>query len=256
MGVPPYFPAMQFPTPLVTGRLLKRYKRFMADVELEGGETVTAHCANPGSMMGLVEPGTTVWLSKSDNPKRKLKYSWELLQVDLGAGPALVGINTGHPNGIVAEAIEGGKIAELTGYESLRREVKYGKNSRIDILLEGNGKPPCYVEVKNVHLMRQAGFAEFPDSVTARGAKHLDELSEMVAGGARAVMMFLVQRDDGERFSLAADIDPHYVERYHAAHAAGVETLVYCCKLDPQAGIEIDRALPFDASGLNQGQNA
>jgi sugar fermentation stimulation protein A len=206
-------------------------------------------------MMGLVEPGTTVWLSTSDNPKRKLKYSWELLQVDLGAGPALVGINTGHPNGIVAEAIEGGRIAELTGYDGLRREVKYGKNSRIDILLESVGKPPCYVEVKNVHLMREPGLAEFPDSVTARGAKHLDELAEMVSGGARAVMMFLVQRDDAARFSLAADIDPHYVERYRAAHGAGVETLIYCCKLDPQTGIEIDRALPIDAGRLNQRQS-
>ncbi len=250
---PPYFPAMQFPSPLVTGKLIKRYKRFMADVELESGETVTAHCANPGSMMGLAEPGTTVWLSISDNPKRKLKYSWELLRVDLGAGPALVGINTSHPNGIVAEAIEQGKVAELTGYDTLRREVKYGKNSRIDILLESAGKPPCYVEVKNVHLMRRAGFAEFPDSVTARGAKHLDELSDMVAGGARAVMVFLVQRDDGEQFSLAADIDPHYVERHDAAHTAGVETLVYSCKLDPHSGIEIDHALPFVAGEPKQG---
>lgn len=246
---------MQFPSPLITGKLIKRYKRFMADVELENGETVTAHCANPGSMMGLAEPGTTVWLSKSDNPKRKLKYSWELLQVDLGAGPAMVGINTSHPNGIVAEGIEQGKVSELAGYDNLRREVKYGKNSRIDILLESDGKPPCYVEVKNVHLMRRAGFAEFPDSVTARGAKHLDELADMVADGARAVMVFLVQRDDGERFGLAADIDPHYVERHDAAHAAGVETLVYSCKLDPRSGIEIDRALPFEAGKPQQGQS-
>ena len=246
---------MKFPSPLVAGKLIKRYKRFMADVELDDGETVTAHCANPGSMMGLAEPGTTVWLSRSDNPNRKLKFSWELLQVDLGAGPALVGINTSHPNGIVAEGIEGGRVAELTGYEGLRREVKYGKNSRIDILLETEGKPPCYVEVKNVHLMRQAGFAEFPDSVTARGAKHLDELAEMVAGGARAVMMFLIQRDDADRFGLAADIDPHYVERYQAAKSAGVEALAYSCKLDPKAGIEIDRAVPFDTAAVHQGRS-
>ena len=236
---------MKLPSPLLTGTLIKRYKRFMADVELEDGTTVTAHCANPGSMMGLAEPGTTVWLSKSDNPKRKLKFSWELLQVDLGAGPALVGINTSHPNRIVGEAIQSGNIAELAGYENQRAEVKYGKNSRIDILLESEGAPPCYVEVKNVHLMRQAGFAEFPDSVTARGAKHLDEMADMVAQGARAVMVYLIQRNDADRFGLAADIDPHYVERYRSARAAGVEALAYCCTLDPQEGIEVDRVLPL-----------
>lgn len=236
---------MKFPSPLIQGRLIERYKRFMADVELDSGETVTAHCANPGSMIGLKDPGTTVWLSRADNPNRKLKFSWELLEVDLGAGPALVGINTNHPNRIVADAIEAGLISELKGYQSLRREVKYGKNSRIDILLEGTNLPPCYVEVKNVHLMREAGYAEFPDSVTARGAKHLDELAEMVAQGTRAVMMFLVQRNDATRFGLAAELDPHYFERYQAANAAGVETLAYCCKLDPGEGIDIDRALPI-----------
>ena len=236
---------MKLPSPLITGTLLKRYKRFMADVELDDGSTITAHCANPGSMMGLAEPGTKVWLSRSDNPKRKLKFSWELLQVDLGAGPAMVGINTSHPNRIVAEGIEAGRVAELAGYDNQRAEVKYGKNSRIDILLESDGKPPCYVEVKNVHLMREAGFAEFPDSVTARGAKHLDEMADMVAQGARAVMMYLIQRDDADRFGLAADIDPHYVERFQAARAAGVEALAYCCTLDPHEGIEIDRAVPL-----------
>lgn len=237
------FAAMRFPTPLVQGRLLKRYKRFLADVELDGGEAVTAHCANPGSMMGLDAPGTRVWLSLSDNPKRKLRYSWELLQVDLGRGPAMVGINTAHPNRIVADAIGAGAVEELAGYATLRREVKYGRNSRIDILLGQEDRPPCYVEVKNVHLMRDAGFAEFPDSVTARGAKHLAELSDMVAAGARAVMFFLVQRDDAERFGLAGDIDPHYAQCFEAARRAGVETLVYSCKLDPLEGIELDRAV-------------
>jgi len=237
---------MQFPTPRISGRLQRRYKRFLADVELENGDLVTAHCANPGSMMGLDAPGTRVWLSTSDNPKRKLKYSWELLEVDLGRGPALVGINTGHPNGIVAEAIAADAVAELTGYANLRREVKYGRNSRIDILLEDDGRPPCYVEVKNVHLMRQAGFAEFPDSVTARGAKHLAELANMVHEGARAIMFFLVQRNDAERFDLAGDIDPTYVKAYEEARAAGVETLVYSCKLDPKHGIELDRAIRLE----------
>jgi sugar fermentation stimulation protein A len=234
---------MRFSSSLIEGRLVRRYKRFLADVELTSGETVTAHCANPGSMMGLDAPGTRVWLSLSDNPKRKLKYSWELLQVDLGRGPAMVGINTSHPNRIVADAIGAGAVEELAGYATLRQEVKYGRNSRIDILLGHEDRPPCYVEVKNVHLMRDAGFAEFPDSVTARGAKHLAELSDMVAAGARAVMFFLVQRDDAERFGLAGDIDPHYAQCFEAARRAGVETLVYSCKLDPLEGIELDRAV-------------
>ena len=240
------FRGMRFPSPLVKGRLLKRYKRFLADVELDTGETVTAHCANPGSMLGLADPGTTVWLSRSDNPKRKLKYSWELLEVDLGPGPALVGINTAHPNGIVADAIAANRVAELAGYASSRREVKYGRNSRIDILLEDDRKPPCYVEVKNVHLMREVGLAEFPDSVTARGAKHLDEMTDMVRNGARAVTMYLIQRDDAERFRLAGDIDPHYVERFRVARAAGVEALAYRCRLDPVQGIEIAGGVPVD----------
>ncbi len=235
---------MKFTSPLVRGTLIKRYKRFMADVQLDSGDTVTAHCANPGSMMGLIEPGTTVWLSESDNPKRKLKYSWEILQLGEGEGQATVGINTGHPNGLVAAAIEDGTISELAGYGNLRKEVKYGKNSRIDILLESEDRPPCYVEVKNVHLLRRIGLAEFPDSVTARGAKHLDELSEMVAEGARAVMVFLVQRDDAVAFTLARDIDPHYAERFEAATTAGVEALCYSCKLSPDE-ITVDRPLQF-----------
>ena len=230
---------MKFPDPLIRGRLARRYKRFLADVELENGQVVVAHCANPGSMLGLAAPGSEVWLSPSRNPDRKLKFSWELVAVD----GHLVGINTALPNGIVEEAIQAGAIAELTGYASLRREVRYGRNSRIDILLGHEDRPPCYVEVKNVHLMRNAGFAEFPDSVTARGAKHLAELSDMAAAGARAVMFFLVQRDDAERFGLAGDIDPHYAQCFEAARRAGVETLVYSCKLDPLQGIELDRAV-------------
>ncbi len=167
---------MRFDVPLVTGQLIKRYKRFLADVTLDdGGAEVTAHCANSGSMMGLKEPGIKVWLTPNDDPKRKLKYSWEMLEID----GAMVGINTSRPNGLVEEAIEAGRIPELVGYEKLRREVKYGKNSRIDILLEGEGDTRTYVEVKNVTLAREDGVAEFPDAVTARGAKHLDELADM-----------------------------------------------------------------------------
>ena len=231
---------MQFPDPLIRGRLIKRYKRFLSDHEIDGGEVVVAHCANPGAMLGLNEPGAEVWLSPSRNPARKLKYSWELLRVD----GRLVGINTSHPNGIVAEAIEAGQIPELTGYDNLRREVKYGRNSRIDILLEADGKPPCYVEIKNVHLKRN-GRAEFPDSVTARGAKHLVEMSDMVAQGCRAVMVYLVQREDCDRFTIAADLDPVYAETLTKALAEGVEAICYSCTLTTEA-ITLDRALPVD----------
>ncbi len=235
---------MKFPSPLMRGRLIRRYKRFLADVELDGGETVTAHCANPGSMMGLNEPGATVWLTRSDDPARKLAYSWQLLDLEIDGKPVRIGINTAHPNGIVAEAIEAGAIPELDGYGSLRREVRYGRNSRIDILLEGDGRAPCYVEVKNVHLLRRPGLAEFPDSVTKRGAKHLAELADMAGDGARAVMMFLVQRDDADRFGLARDIDPAYAEAFEAARGAGVEALVYCCRLTCDE-IVLDRSLPL-----------
>ena len=235
---------MRLSTPLVKGRLVKRYKRFLADVILDGGETVTAHCANPGSMLGLVEPGMTVWLSRSDNPKRKLKFSWELVEAGLGQGPVLVGINTAHPNKLVEEAILAGQIAELAGYDTLRREVRYGTNSRIDILLEGADKPPCYVEIKNVHLVRDAGLAEFPDSVTARGAKHLAELSNMASAGARAVMVFLVQRADANRMGLARDIDPAYGAAFDAARAANVEALCYCCDISTDA-ITVRNAVPI-----------
>ncbi len=171
---------MQFPEPLIRGTLIRRYKRFLADVELDSGEAVTAHCANSGSMMGLAEPGAEVWLSPARNPKRKLRHSWELIRV----GDGLVGIHTGHPNRIVEEAVRAGRIDGLAGYGGIRREVRYGKNSRIDLLLEGGGRAPCYVEVKNVTL-RRGGRAEFPDAVTARGTKHLGELARVVADGGR-----------------------------------------------------------------------
>jgi sugar fermentation stimulation protein len=217
---------MRFSTPLVQGTLIKRYKRFLADVDLDG-ETVTAHCANPGSMLGLAQPGARIWLSKSDNPSRKLQYSWELVEVDLGAGPALVGINTAHPNGLVAEAIKDNTIKELCDYPSMRREVKYGANSRIDILLQNGEAERCYVEIKNVHLMRERGIAEFPDSVTARGAKHLEELAKVARDGHRAVMVYLVQRNDASELALARDIDPAYGAAFDAARAAGVDAFVF-----------------------------
>jgi sugar fermentation stimulation protein A len=230
---------MRFPAPLTEGRLLRRYKRFLADVELAGGEVVTAHVANPGAMLGLAEPGMRVLLSRSASLTRKLPWSWELVEAE----GALVGINTAHPNGIVAEAIAEGAVAELAGYDVLRREVRYGKNSRIDILLTGADKPDTYVEVKNVHLSRTAGLSEFPDSVTARGAKHLAELSDMVAAGHRAVMFYFVHRGDTTAFRLARDIDPAYAVAFDKARAAGVEMLAYQCRVTAEE-VVVTRRLP------------
>jgi sugar fermentation stimulation protein A len=229
---------MFFSVPLHRGTLLRRYKRFLSDVVLDGGEEVVAHVANSGSMLGVSAPGIEVWLSRSANPGRKLPWSWEMARVDGG----LVGINTMHPNRIVAEAVADGTIAELTGYRSLRREVAYGRNSRVDLLLASPEGPTCYVEVKNVSLKR-GDVACFPDAVTARGTKHLVELAEMVAAGHRAVMLFLVQRQDCRSFSPAADIDPIYARTLERAVAAGVEVLCYCCRLTLE-GIAVDRRLP------------
>lgn len=225
---------MKFTHPLVPGILIQRYKRFLADVTTAGGVTVTASCPNTGSMLGLTKPGSKVWLSESDSPTRKYRHTWEMIEADLGTGPHLVGINTGRPNALVTEAIETGTIAELAGYPMLRREVKYGLDSRIDVLLSGGrDNRDCYVEVKNVHLMRENGLAEFPDSKTERGAKHLRELANMVGEGHRAVMVFLVQRSDAESFKLARDIDPAYAAAFQAAAASGVEMLCYKCQLSP-----------------------
>ena len=222
---------MDFPDPLIRGRLVKRYKRFMADVILDSSETVTAHCANTGAMLGVQDPGSEVWLSPARNPDRKLKFTWELIRI----GDGLVGINTAHPNKIVADAIESGRIPELAGYATLKREVKYGENSRIDILLSDDDKPDCYVEIKNVHLMRTLGLAEFPDSVSTRAAKRQDELANMVKQGGRAVIMYLCQREDCDSFALAADIDPDYAAAAAAARDTGVEALCYACNLTPTA---------------------
>ncbi len=233
---------MQFPSPLVRGTLIQRYKRFLADVRLESGETVTATCPNTGSMLGLKQPGSAVWLSTSDSPTRKYRHTWEMVEADIGSGPTLVGINTSHPNKLVTEAIGERRIKSLAGYAELKREQKYGRNSRIDILLQDPRKATCFVEIKNVHLMRAAGKAEFPDSVTERGTKHLGELADMVRQGHRAVMVFLIQRGDATSFSLARDIDPAYGEAYDAARAAGVEAIALRCQLSPDQ-IIVERAV-------------
>jgi len=238
---------MRFKDPLLCGTLVKRYKRFLADVVLDSGEAVVAHCANSGSMLSVNTPGSEVWLSPARNPERKLRYTWEMIRV----GDGLVGINTQHPNGLAAEAVAAGTLPELAGYTAVRREVKYGRNSRIDLLLETAGRPPCYVEVKNVTMRRDisaVGPAEFPDAVTTRGAKHLDELAAMVAQGCRAVMLFLVQREDCRRFAVAADIDPAYAAGVARARAGGVAMLCYGCRLSPLE-LAIDRPIPLEFGG-------
>jgi sugar fermentation stimulation protein A len=228
---------MRFPRPLVPGTLERRYKRFLADVRLADGTLVAAHCANPGAMLGVADPGAEVWLLPNAAPGRRLAWSWELVRV----GDGLVGINTARPNALAAEAIAAGRIPALAGYASLRREVRYGEKSRVDLLLEAPGRPICYVEVKNVHLKRGAA-AEFPDCVTARGTRHLGELAAAVAAGHRAVMLYVVQREDCRGFRIAADLDPAYDRGLRAARAAGVEALCYACRVGLD-GIEIGEPL-------------
>lgn len=237
--------AMKFPQPLVRGRLVRRYKRFLSDVDLGNGEVVTAHCPNPGSMMGLLAPEAEVWLSPARGRGRKLPFTWEIVR----AVDGLVGINTGRANALAAEAIAAGRIPELNGYSGMRREVPYGDAARIDLLLEAPERPKCYVEVKNVTLRRDAGrspgAAEFPDAVTARGARHLRELSRVAAAGDRAVLLYVVQREDCDRFRVAEDIDPAYAAAFAEARPAGVEALCYSCNISPEA-IELDRRVPLE----------
>ena len=232
---------MRLPSPLIRGSLIKRYKRFLADIALDDGREITVHCANPGSMLGVAVEGAPAWVSEHNDGKRKLPFSWQLTEID----GILIPINTSNPNRIVEEALADRVIPELAGYASIRREVKYGEKSRIDFLLEDPRKGACYVEVKNVHLSRTTGLAEFPDSVTARGAKHLRELVAVKQAGARAVMAFVVQRSDCRLFRPAADLDPAYAQALNDAVAAGVELLCYDCEVST-AEVVLRRAVEID----------
>jgi len=228
---------MRYESPLIKGRLIKRYKRFLADVELESGEIITAHTANTGSMKGLIDQGNPVYLSHHDNPKRKLKYSWELVKI----GRHWVGINTGLPNKLVAEGIKNGTIKELQGYDSCRPEVPYGKNSRIDLLLS-NEAQLCYVEVKNVTMVEnQKAF--FPDAVSVRAQKHLKELANMVQEGHRAIIFYVIQRPDAKEVLPADQIDPEYGQILRHVHKTGVEILAYQAKVSAK-GVQLTQPVP------------
>ncbi len=231
---------MRFQTDLIPARLIRRYKRFLADARLEDGREITAHCANPGSMMGLADEGMKIWLEPNDDPKKKLKYGWRLVDHENGH---FTGVDTSVPNRALKAALEAREIDGLGEYEVVRPEVKYGEKSRIDFLLQGSG-PDTYVEVKSVTLCREPGLAEFPDSVTKRGAKHLAELSAMVAEGRRAVMLYLVQRTDCSEMSLAGDIDPTYARAFTDARAAGVEMMCLGTKITPE-GVWVEERLVF-----------
>jgi len=231
---------MKFATPLIPATLIRRYKRFLADCLLDDGSEVTAHCANPGSMMGMAEPGIRIWLEPNDDPKKKLNYGWRLIEHQNGH---FTGVDTSVPNRALRTSLDSQGIAELAAYETIRPEVKYGENSRIDFLLTQPGLPDCYVEVKSATLSRQPGLVEFPDSVTKRGTKHLGELANMAQQGHRAVMLYLVQRTDCHRFQLAADIDPTYAAAFAQARAAGVERLIYTTNISPDE-ITLGAAIP------------
>lgn len=235
---------MRFPTPLVKAKLTRRYKRFLADIRLPDGSEHVAHCPNPGAMLGLAEEGMDIWVEPNDDPKKKLKFGWRLVEL---SGGHWAGIDTGVPNKVVGEALAAQAIPALSAYTSIRAEVKYGQNSRIDFLAQADGLPDAYVEVKNVHLRRQGDLAEFPDSVTKRGAKHLAELSDMVAAGHRAVMLYLVQRSDCSRMAFADDLDPAYAQAVTAAHEAGVEMICHGTHISTDGvtiGPEMKIALP------------
>lgn len=231
---------MRFATPLIPATLVRRYKRFLADAVLDDGTEVTAHCPNPGAMTGQAAPGARIWLEPNDDPKKKLKYGWRL--ADLAGGHRLV-VDTGLPNRVVGDALRAHAVPGLDGYDTVRAEVGYGTNSRVDFLLTGLGRN-TYVEVKAVTLRRTGDLAEFPDCVTLRGAKHMMELAEMVRKGHRAVVVFALQRTDCGRVGVASDIDPGYGRAFDAARAAGVEVIAVDSRITVE-GIWANGVLPF-----------
>jgi len=231
---------MRFETPLISATLIRRYKRFLADVLLNNGTELTVHCPNPGAMLGLNTPGSRVWLSDSQNPKRKLRHTLELMRI----GDIMVGINTNRANKLAREAMEMSMVRGVDAAVEILPEQKYGNSSRIDFLVRTDTAPDHFIEVKNVHLRRNPGLHEFPDSVTDRGRKHLRDLTAEVEKGNRATMLFMVQREDGDRFSIAEDIDPAYGAAFREALAAGVQAICIKCrvsnsKITPLSEVEI-----------------
>jgi sugar fermentation stimulation protein A len=235
---------MLLPQPMARGVLVSRYKRFFADLRLDDGRQITAHCPNPGAMLGLNAPGLGAWVSPAGGVGRKLAWTLELVEAD----GVLVGVNTLHPNRLVAEALAADALPELAGYGLHRREVKMGEASRVDFILEGHGRPRCWLEVKNCHLRRAGTLAEFPDCVAARSARHLRELAARVAEGDRAVQLFVIQRGDCDAFAACADLDPAYAAELTRAAAAGVEVLCYGCDITA-TDIRIARRLPWLHAG-------
>ncbi len=231
---------MRFQTPLERGVLIRRYKRFLADIRLKDGREVVAHCANPGRMTGLAEPGTRVWVEPNDNPKKKLNFAWRLTELP---GGHLACIDTAAANRVVGEALRAGQMPGLTGYETILPEQRYGKRSRVDFLLRASGQPDAYVEVKSVTLSRRDGLAEFPDTRTQRGARHLSDLADVARSGQRAVLFYLVQRSDCTSVATAADIDPAYAAALAGACAVGVEVMAHASVITPSQ-ITLGPAVP------------
>jgi sugar fermentation stimulation protein A len=229
---------MQATPPFLPGHLVQRYKRFLATIMLTTGEEILAHCPNSGAMLGATTPGSPVWVSREAGKNRKLGYTWQLVKI----GDSFVGVNTQWPNNLFAEALQEKQLTAFLAYTQWRREVAYGPKTRFDFLLQADSLPDCYVEIKNVHLKRTE-HAEFPDCVTLRGAKHLRELAELAQQGFRCVMVYIIQRQDCEAFSFAADLDPTYAAMALAAKQAGVEFMAFRCHVSPQA-LFIDQEIP------------
>ena len=230
---------MQFKTNLIKGKLVKRYKRFLADVVLNDGKQVTVHCPNPGSMMNLTTEGAVVWLEPNDDPKKKLKYGWRLVESNNQA----ICVDTTVANQVVREALEKKEISQLN-YQSLKPEVKYSDNSRVDFLLSSPNQH-TYLEVKSVTLVREKGIAEFPDSITKRGSKHLEDLSKMVASGHKAVLLFLCMRSDVDRVRIAADLDSIYYANIKAALKSGIQVICYDSQVT-KFGVSLGKPIEFE----------